>query len=319
LQNYNKGIQLSRGEYIWLISADDRLRRPYVLERYVRLMDDRGKVGYVFCAGIGLRDGTETEVLDSYYYGAHDKIFAGRQFIAAVLHKRGGILAASVMARKDCYQKISMYPLDMPHQGDMYLWFLYALEHDVAYLSEPMVNYRAHDLNMMSDLLSRAPKTVFTDEVNVLWRIKRKAEQKQITALSRHLEYSIASKYEAAAAFAIYGDKWPWAMSVSQCEQELHANAATLSEYKRLRGSFYGLMADRHWRHRAFRDARGSYFIALRENWRMPKIWLKVFLSCMGTPGGILRNALVRNRWQRNRSDVSAAAYSKRSITQATE
>src|ERR1035437_10777645 len=29
LRNYNKGIDLSAGDYIWLISADDRLRAPY--------------------------------------------------------------------------------------------------------------------------------------------------------------------------------------------------------------------------------------------------------------------------------------------------
>ena len=38
LRNYNKGIELARGKYVWLISADDRLRRPYVLERYVRCL-----------------------------------------------------------------------------------------------------------------------------------------------------------------------------------------------------------------------------------------------------------------------------------------
>ena len=31
LANYNKGIKLAKGEYVWLISADDRLRKPYVL------------------------------------------------------------------------------------------------------------------------------------------------------------------------------------------------------------------------------------------------------------------------------------------------
>src|SRR3984893_10188043 len=64
LRNYNKGIDLARGEYIWLISADDRLRCSYVLEKYVALLDQHPKVGYVFCPGVGLRDGRETEVLD---------------------------------------------------------------------------------------------------------------------------------------------------------------------------------------------------------------------------------------------------------------
>src|ERR1700754_1046169 len=33
LKNYNKAIAMARGAYIWLISADDKLRTPYVLER----------------------------------------------------------------------------------------------------------------------------------------------------------------------------------------------------------------------------------------------------------------------------------------------
>src|SRR4030095_4370191 len=28
LRNYNKGINLARGRYLWLLSADDRLRSP---------------------------------------------------------------------------------------------------------------------------------------------------------------------------------------------------------------------------------------------------------------------------------------------------
>src|SRR5262249_32156328 len=53
LRNFNKGIGLARGEYIWLISADDRLRRPYVLERYVQLLQAHPEVGYAFCPAVG--------------------------------------------------------------------------------------------------------------------------------------------------------------------------------------------------------------------------------------------------------------------------
>src|SRR3974377_1558569 len=34
LRNYNKGIGLAKGDYIWLISADDSLRSSRVLERF---------------------------------------------------------------------------------------------------------------------------------------------------------------------------------------------------------------------------------------------------------------------------------------------
>src|ERR1700687_5683815 len=57
LRNYNKGIRLSRGRYIWLVSADDRLRHSYALERYVQVMASHPEVGYTFCPGMGLRNG----------------------------------------------------------------------------------------------------------------------------------------------------------------------------------------------------------------------------------------------------------------------
>jgi glycosyltransferase involved in cell wall biosynthesis len=304
LRNYNKGIQLSRGRYVWLISADDRLRRPYALERYVRLMDNHPEVGYVFCPAVGLEDGVETTLLVHGYYGAVDKIFDGREFVATVLRKGSGLLSPSVMVRKDCYTKISMFPLDMPHQGDMYLWFIWALEYDVAYLSEAMVNYRSHDLNIMKDLLTRVPKTVFTDGVNVLWHTKWKSEQKGFVELARQIEYSIADQYAHAAAFEVYGERVvSWGMSIAQCDESLRANAVTILEYRRLRGKFYASMADKHWWHGAFQNARQNYFLALWENWRMPKVWLKLLLALMGRVG---QNARIYLREQRCRLNMGS-------------
>jgi len=57
LRNFNKGITLSRGKYVWLVSADDLLRSPRVLGHYVDLMERSPKVGYAFCRAIELRSG----------------------------------------------------------------------------------------------------------------------------------------------------------------------------------------------------------------------------------------------------------------------
>src|SRR5208282_429173 len=48
LRNYNKGLKMARGEYVWLMSADDRLRSPHILERYVKVMEENPQVGYAF-------------------------------------------------------------------------------------------------------------------------------------------------------------------------------------------------------------------------------------------------------------------------------
>jgi glycosyltransferase involved in cell wall biosynthesis len=306
LRNYNKGIELSRGKYIWLISADDRLRRSYALERYVQLMEAHPQVGYVFCPGVGLQDGAETGILTDYYYGSSDRVFEGREFISTVLRKGGGLLSPSVMVRRDCYQHISMFPLDMPHQGDMYLWFVWALDYDVAYLSEPMVNYRSHDLNMMKDLMSRVPDIVFTDEMNVLWRIRRKAEEKGFRVLRQQVEDLITRKYANAAAFCCSGgdDRSVWPISIRQCVDALRANTSTSVEYKRLLGTFYAHIGDKHWMYTAFQSARSNYGLALRENWRMPMAWLKLLLASTGRTGIVLRRfaKVLVTSWQPWRS-----------------
>ena len=46
LRNYNAGIAMARGEYVWLISADDKLRKPYVVERFVEHLDRHRRPGF---------------------------------------------------------------------------------------------------------------------------------------------------------------------------------------------------------------------------------------------------------------------------------
>src|SRR5262249_30433106 len=126
LRNYNAGIAMSRGEYIWLISADDCLRGRTVLERYVSLLDANPRVGYVFCQGVGLTDEGETGLLPYSSHGSSDAIFRGHAFVERLI--RGNtILAAAGMVRRQCYDKVGMFPLDMPWGGDWYLWLAFAV------------------------------------------------------------------------------------------------------------------------------------------------------------------------------------------------
>jgi hypothetical protein len=85
LRNYNKGITLSRGKYVWLISADDYLRRPYVLERYVELTEAHPSVGYTFCPGVAVKNGKEGGIWKGSEYGRHDCIIKGHVFLKTLL------------------------------------------------------------------------------------------------------------------------------------------------------------------------------------------------------------------------------------------
>src|SRR5205823_4699154 len=87
IRNYNKGITASRGRYVWLISADDRLRSRHILRRYVEAMDLNPKIGYIFCPAVKLSNGVEGNVFSSHSYGSADRVFNGRDFIRTLLYK----------------------------------------------------------------------------------------------------------------------------------------------------------------------------------------------------------------------------------------
>jgi glycosyltransferase involved in cell wall biosynthesis len=283
LRNYNKGIALSNGHYVWLISADDKLRRPYILERYVRLMEEHPNVGYICCPGIGLHNSRETGLVRKCgYFGSRDRIFNGRDFIKISLRKGYGLLSPSVMVRRDCYERVSTFPLDMPHQGDWYLWIRWAIECDVAYFCEPMVNYRDHELNMMKDLVRRVPETVFRDEVNVLWRTKQISEQKGFHAIASQCAELVAEKYARAAAARLYDNVGSFPTSPEECERALRIHARNDLEYTRLRAVFFDFLGNKHWRHGKYRHARESYSVAVTENWCMWMVWIKIFILITG-------------------------------------
>jgi glycosyltransferase involved in cell wall biosynthesis len=174
LANYNKGIGLARGTYVWLISADDRLRRPYLLERYVRTMESHPGVGFACCPGVILEDERETTV--DGVVARRDTIFEGRAFLRRLL-KENFVIAASGMVRRTCYERLGAFPPDLPYVGDWFLWCLFALHHDVAYFAEPMVNYRAHELSMTNHLMTHRSRATLQEGFAVLWRIATEANR----------------------------------------------------------------------------------------------------------------------------------------------
>jgi glycosyltransferase involved in cell wall biosynthesis len=193
LRNYNAGIALARGEYVWLISADDRLRRPYIVERFVDLAERHPEVGFVFCPGVGLRDGRDTAVLGRAR--SDDPVRPGREFLHDELLGRNLVLAASGMVRRRLYDTLGGFPLDLPYAGDWYLWCLFSLHADVGYLPEPMVSYRDHDRSMTRILSADGTRRLLADEFAVRWRIARVAGEAGAPAIRARCEKALAEDY----------------------------------------------------------------------------------------------------------------------------
>jgi glycosyltransferase involved in cell wall biosynthesis len=256
LQNYNRGIGLARGEYIWLISADDRLRSPHILERYVKIMNAYPKIGYSCCPAISLFKGEEKQVEGSI--SARDIIFSGKAFAKRLLMQGNLVIAASGMVRRNCYEKLGAFPLDLPYAGDWFLWCLFALHHDVAYFCEPMVNYRQHELSMTNRLTGDQFAIRFKDGLAVLWRIRREAEALGYHDLVKLCRQRIAYQYAHNILGRTLGAS-TYSMTVEEFENALQNDTSDPSEADTIRARTWEIIADSCFRRRDFVLAQGHY------------------------------------------------------------
>jgi glycosyltransferase involved in cell wall biosynthesis len=300
LCNYNKGITMSRGEYVWLISADDYLRKPYILERYVELMESHPAVGYACCSGVSVKNGEETEVLKYSVYDTCDRIVNGRTFLKRLLNQNI-VLAASAMARRECYEKISLFPLkaswgerpvDMGWIGDWYLWCMFALFTDVAYFAEPMVSYREHDLSMTETVTRQENiERCSESEIGMLWMIRNKARELGLSEVCADCLSAVAYAYAQHCASKQYRRSVS-SMTIDQFEQSLVRSTDNEQERNWIRARFFAGIADEQRVRGDSSTATRFYLTGLKRDPRMPKVYVKLLLIHLGKPGEYLLSVL---------------------------
>jgi glycosyltransferase involved in cell wall biosynthesis len=305
LRNENEGVRLSRGKYVWIISADDYLRRPYILQRYVELMEGHPGVGFAFCSGVGVRDGQEAGVLSYSKYQDRDGILDGRVFLEKLLYGNF-VLAPSVLARRECYDKISFYPLElvwadlkigMVWAADWYVWCVFALSFDVAYFAEPMVCYREHNLSMSSNITQQNLKLCATADIAVPWLIRQQADERGLAKLSKACLRAIAHEYARQGTAKRYRESTS-RMSFSEFEESLGKGKASEKERNWIRAQFYAAKGDVSFAEGDIPAARKLYLKSLQKDPRMVKVYAKLLLS-LGKLGVYLRTLLssIRNQY----------------------
>jgi glycosyltransferase involved in cell wall biosynthesis len=291
LRNYNKGINLTRGKYVWLISADDYLRRPYILERYVGLLEKNPRVGYAFCPGVAVKNGLETEVLGYSVQGDRDRIIDGTVFLKTLLITNS-ILSASGMARRECYEKISFFPLDKPWAGDWYLWCLYALHFDVAYFAEPMVCYREHELSMTNTLTVGKPEACAVEDVEIPWALREKAQEAGNGRVARFCFQAVAREYTRASVGARRYGTPKRLLTLEGFEESLCRHTGIESERDWIRARVYAGIGDGYYWGGETGLAKQFYLSSWQKNPRMVTALAKWLLLSVGKPGDDLRRGL---------------------------
>jgi glycosyltransferase involved in cell wall biosynthesis len=290
LANYNKGIGMARGKYVWLISADDRLRQPYILTRYMEILERHPEVGYAFCPAVGMRDQEETGLLNYSYLGSEDAIIKGHEFFAKLMDLNC-VIAASGMARKECYDKVSLFPLDMPYVGDWYLWGVFALYYDVAYFAEPMVNYRLHDITMTNVLIKRDRRLNIEEDLRMFWSFHKKLEEMENVSLLAHCKRAIIEKYVSEIVFG-EDEKNRSGINLEEFCESLRRFVRDRREEEDISLHVYTKLGDRHHWKNDFSGALECYAKAIRVRPFSLKVMLRYILLRMGGSGILVRKWL---------------------------
>lgn len=285
VRNFNKGITMSRGKYVLLVPADDFLVSPHLLDRFVDVMEHNPHVAYVFCRAVEL-DGS---VLEFTNCGAEDQIWNGRAFLQQLVC-HNCIVMSSVMVRRECYEKISLFPLDFPYAGDWYLWSIFALHHHVAYISEPMVCWRIHEESLSSAFQQGDAPVCTIDELNVLSRVAREAELAGIPSLRRHCNASIANR--TARALRVGPPGAQISLSESEFETIIGRNAKDSKDESDIRARIHIAIGDEQYWHGESMEAAKSYWLGLTFRPWWLNGWAKYLLLWIGGVGTGARQLL---------------------------
>ena len=161
-KQWAKGINIARGEYIWIAEADDEAE-PLLCASLVQLMNDKTSFAYTDSKTMDNK-GEITGDSYKFYYdtiakGDFEKSFVidGKEFIKKYLSVKNLILNASaVIWKKDILQQCLDEKLDevlsYSLAGDWFLYIEAAKKGNVAYCSNALNIHRRHDDSVTSSL-----------------------------------------------------------------------------------------------------------------------------------------------------------------------
>jgi glycosyltransferase involved in cell wall biosynthesis len=146
--NWNRCLELSRGQYVCIFHQDD-VMMPDNLAEKVKILEEHPHVGLVYSdvlqidtAGALIREGWPAKPPFE-----QQGVCRGLEFLRTQLLGPNTISCPGVVVRKECYEKLGGFDARLPFTADWEMWLRLAVFYDVAYLAKPLIKYRWHENN----------------------------------------------------------------------------------------------------------------------------------------------------------------------------
>ena len=144
IRSYNEGLELARGQYLGILSADDFCWRTDAVERQVALFEQHPAVAMVYSAHVMLAPDAPPALVLPF---AYDAVRHGIEEFRSLMWGNY-VLHSGTLLRREVQAALGPYDPTLPQSGDWDLWLRAAAAHDIGYVAEALYAYRQHPTNM---------------------------------------------------------------------------------------------------------------------------------------------------------------------------
>jgi glycosyltransferase involved in cell wall biosynthesis len=150
-KQWNKGVRLARGEYVWIAESDDYAEASF-LERLIPVLDGNTRVQFAFCRSWCVTEDGQLQGFAMTCYPevqydrwATDFRADGREECRRYMVRACEIQNASaVVFRKVAYEQAGGADESLRICGDWKLWCSLMLIGDLGYVAQPLNYFRSH-------------------------------------------------------------------------------------------------------------------------------------------------------------------------------
>jgi GT2 family glycosyltransferase len=143
--NWNRCLELTDTPLVTVFHQDDLMAADN-LARKAALLDAEPGLGMVYSDARQIDE--DGEVLCGYWTeppgGGATQRMAGAQFLRQLLSGVNPVCAPTVMLRREIVQAVGGFDPGLPFTADWEMWLRLASRADVAFIPEPLVDYRRH-------------------------------------------------------------------------------------------------------------------------------------------------------------------------------
>lgn len=221
-KQWQKGIELAKGEWIWIAESDDWCEKS-LLENLISLANTSNKIGLAYCMSVFYNKDENTQSAQNSTSNI-EELIESKEFISKKLVPFNTIINASAaIFKKSLYFKVSKEYTQYKLAGDWFFWAEVSRYCDVAICGKYLNYFRQHDIKVSMNTKKKGLN--YPEEIQVLKYFKEKnyisEEQYQNALIKNYLRF----KYS----------KFPFNDGVIEKTEKLFRQKLSRSSEKRIR------------------------------------------------------------------------------------